>query len=137
MLKRKFPHILIIAALTIAFSLAGITKTSFANSQIDSGMYFVDPDDRQGEFYNFSVWSTLSPVKQTNLILKYPHENIIIYLGNLDKVATLEATLKTGDFMTASKDYIPGDITGEFKDFETGEIFSVLEDKEFKVIDIR
>ena len=137
MLKRKFPHILIIAALTLAFSLIGITKVSYANDQLNSGMYFIDSDGRQGEFYSFSAWSTLSPVKQTNLILKYPHENIMIYLGNLDKVATLKASLKSGDFNSASKDYIPGDITGEFKDFETGKIISISDEKEFKVIDIR
>lgn len=109
-----------------------------AERQLKDGIYFINTNGSQGEYYSFPAWSSLTGTQKGILIAKYGQKNIKPYLSSLNKIASLDDISKSGKpFLNASSDYTLGDLPGDFKDFETGDIISSSPvDSDFEVVGI-
>ncbi|MEK5039908.1 hypothetical protein [Sporosarcina sp. FSL K6-3457] len=131
---------LLILASTLALvpAMAIPAQVNAAEQQLPSGIYFINTDGSQGEYYSYPAWSDLAVAQKGILIAKYGQKNIKPYLPSLNKIASLDDISQSGQpFLSASSNYVPGDLPGEFKDYETGEVISSSPAEEnFEVIGI-
>lgn len=135
-MRKVFSRLLLASTLALGISLASTIHDAKAAGNLEGGLYFSNSTGNQGEFYSFPAWSILSPDAQTNMMFKYKHSDILIYVDALQKIASLENIAREGSFDNASKDYYNGDIIGDFKDLTTGEIISTEVNADFAVIGI-
>ena len=137
-MKKKISTVLLSMGLTVSLFITSSVTTNAEEIQMKDGIYFVKSTSI-GEYYSFPAWSNLTGVQKGLLLVKYGQSNIKPYLKSLNKVASLEDISKTRKpFLGASKDYQPGDLPGQYRDFETGNIIitdSSIEG-DFGVVDI-
>lgn len=119
-MDKKFPFAVIAGALVAA---AVVPTAGFAATQdkIEPGLYFTNTESGKGEFYSFKAWKHLTAAAQSNLVLKYKQENVKIYIGVIDKVATLSKVSEEKNFDKAATDYTGTEIVGTFVDATTNE----------------
>lgn len=120
-MNKKVPFAVIAGALAASALVAPISGAAQAPAQVESGLYFTNPEGGNGEFYSFTKWASLTPTEQSNLVLKYKPENIKIFNKVEDKLASLSATVTAESFDGAATAYTEGDIEGTFVDATTGD----------------
>lgn len=138
-MKKIFPRAVTVFALALTFTFSGLGHSASAEEKLESGLYFTNPNGTQGEFYNFGLWAeVLTPNEQAKILFKYKPENIFFYVDVTKEIASLKNITQSGSFKTGSKDFVIGDISGEFKDVAKDEtiIIGGLVSEEFKVMGI-
>lgn len=134
-MKKK--SLILASTLVLVPAIVIPAQVNAADQQLKSGVYFINADGSQGEFYSYPAWADLNPAKKGALIQKYTNKNIKAYLPVTNAIASFDDIAKSGKpFLEASSKYVSGDLPGEFKDFETGEIISGSQDEHFEVTEI-
>lgn len=137
-MKKQFIYRLLVVgalAMTLAFG-SSLNESVAAQDKLEAGLYFTDTVGSKGEFYSFISWSKLTPVKQTNLIIKYKPQNISVYVSATNKVSTIKDITSAKSFDKASKVFVEGDIAGLYTDATTGKDIVASVTENFEVTDI-